>query len=84
MKNIELQNKAIIWLEIQSKTFRTRPQNYTPKEVAEGVGGTYGAVGKIADAVVKELTARGIAIEYLKIGNSRKFHLSSNPGRVES
>lgn len=76
MKNSELKNKAIEWLETQSKTFKTRPQSYTPKEVAEAVGGAYGAIGKIADLIVPELVARGVSFQYMKIGNSRRFLLS--------
>jgi len=75
MKSTELKNKAIAWLEAQSKTFKTRPQSYTPKEVAEAVGGAYGAIGKIAGQIVSELVARGITIQYIRNGNSRRFLL---------
>lgn len=75
MNDTELKNKAINWLEKQSEICRTRPYQFTPKEVADAVLGTYTALGRVADAVVTELKARGIRAQYVRQRNKRFFEL---------
>ncbi len=75
MKKDELKRKAIAWLESKSKEFKTRPHSFSPKEVADAVGGYAGSLGKVADAVVDELLSRNINIRYLRSGNKRSFDL---------
>lgn len=75
MSNVELKNMVIEWLQGIDKKFIVRPCRFTPKEVADAVGGVHTAVGKIAEDVVLELSARGVRICYLKLGNRRFFQL---------
>ena len=64
MKNIEMKNLSVNWLFSQQSIVCSRPYSFTAKIVADAVGGYAGAVGKIADEVITELTARGISIRY--------------------
>jgi hypothetical protein len=75
MNHTELKNTAIQWLEQQSIVFKSRPQSFTPKEVAEAIGGAYTALGVVAESVAAELTFRGINIQYKRVGNKRYFEL---------
>lgn len=76
MGEVELKNKSIFWLELQSRKFKTRPQSFTPKEVADAVGGAYTSLGKVADQIVNELLARGVKVSYLRAGSRRIFKLT--------
>jgi hypothetical protein len=73
MKDIELKNKITIFLEHQYNTHKTFPQEFTAKETADAVNGVPTRIGVVAEAVVKELRARGVNIAYVKNGNPRKF-----------
>lgn len=73
MTNTELKNKAIIWLEKQSQTCKTRPYKFKPKEITDVIGGVHTALGTIQGEVIEELIERGIKICYSKIGNKRFF-----------
>lgn len=75
MTETELKNKVISWFEAQNIKFKNRPCRFTPKEVAEAVGGAYGSLGKVSESVVSELVGRSIKIRYLCIGNRRYFEL---------
>ena len=55
MKDIELKNKAVVWLIKQSLKYKTRPQKFTPFEVADAVGGKFNRIGLIAKEVEIEL-----------------------------
>ncbi len=74
MRNTELKDKAVNWLEAQSQTCKTRPYQFTPKEVAEGVLGAYTALGHVAKDVIKELEARGVSARYRQ-GRQKFFEL---------
>lgn len=75
MNENELKRKAVEWLESESKKYKTRPQSFTPKEVADSVGGYAASLGKVASAVAEELNTRGISTRYLRPGNKRFFEL---------
>jgi len=75
MKEEKLKRKATEWLETKSKEFKTRPHSFTPKEVADAVGGYAGSLGKVATEVVTELNLRGVNIKYSRSGNKRSFEL---------
>lgn len=71
MKDIELKNKAITWLAEKSIEYQTRPQKFTPSEVANAVGARFNRIGHAAQAIVAELEARNIEIKYVNFGNNR-------------
>ena len=73
MTNIELKNKAITWLEKQSRACKTRPYKFKPKEITDEIGGAHTSLGRIQNEVIVELRERGIKIQYSKIGNQRYF-----------
>lgn len=73
MKDTELKNKVIAFLEKEAKKCKTFPQMYTAKETAEAVGGVTTRIGVISNDVVSELSARGIKIKYEKTSISRRF-----------
>lgn len=75
MNQTELHNSAVTWLVRQSQNFKLRPHRFTPKEVAEAVGGAYTLLGRVADKVAAELTARAIPTRYMKVGLRRYFEL---------
>lgn len=75
MNDTELKNKAIIWLEKQSKDCKTRPFPFNPKEVADAVSGTYTSLGRVAQKIVDELNARDVKVRYVKTGKGRFFEL---------
>ena len=76
MNKVELKNKAIAWLAEKSKTVKTRPHAFTPKEVAEAVGGSYTILGgHLAIEVADELCQQGISIRYLNNTRPRQFKL---------
>ena len=75
MNDTELKNKAINWLEKQSKICKTRPYPFRPKEVADAILGAYTALGRVAKEVVAELEARGVKARYVQQGNKRFFEL---------
>jgi hypothetical protein len=75
MNHVELKNAAIHWLVAQSTIYKGRPHAFTPKEVAEAIGGAYTALGSVADEVSAELVRRGISIRYKRVGNRRYFEL---------
>lgn len=75
MKQPELKRKAADWLESESKKHKTRPQKFTPKEVADSVGGYAGTLGNVASEVVEELAARGIKARYVRQGTKCFFEL---------
>ena len=75
MTESELHNKSVAWLELQNRQFKSRPQRFRPKEVAEAVGGAYGILGRIANKVVLELSAREVQIRYVRTPSSVYFEL---------
>ena len=75
MSHVELKNAAIQWLGTQSTIYKGRPHAFTPKEVAEAIGGAYTALGFVAEEVTDELVRRGISIRYKRVGNRRYFEL---------
>ena len=76
MNQVELKNKAIVWLTAKSKTVKTRPHQFTPKEVAEAVGGSYTSLGgRLAEQVVDELLQRGVNIRYVNNTRPCQFEL---------
>ena len=75
MNNDELLRKSVDWLELESKKNKSRPQQFTPREVAEAVGGYTPAMGKVADQIVTELRMRGCKCSYLKKNDKRFFRL---------
>lgn len=76
MNAIELKNGAIKWLEAQSRIVKKRPHPFTPKEVAEAVGGAYTLLGgNVAKQIVDELVRRGINIRYVNNTKPCKFEL---------
>ena len=75
MSNTTLKNKAVIWLEKQSKACKTRPYRFAPKEITDVIGGVHTSLGSVQDGVVTELKARGVKIRYLRQGNKRFFEL---------
>ncbi len=75
MKDIELKNKAITWIAEKSMEYKTRPQKFTPSEVADAVGARFNRIGHAAQAIVAELESRNIKIKYVSFGNNRYFEL---------
>lgn len=75
MGHSEQKHKAVEWLYCQTRTCKTRPYRFTPKQVSDAIGGGYTVVGIIQEEIICELTARGINIRYLKIGGKRFFEL---------
>jgi hypothetical protein len=76
MNQIELKNKAIEWLTEKAATIKMRPHAFTPKEVAEAIGGSYTQLGgRLANEVVEEIRQRGINIQYLNNTRPRQFKL---------
>jgi hypothetical protein len=76
MKDIVLKNKAITWLTEKSIEYKTRPQEFTPSEVADAVRGKFNRIGFIAHDIVLELNAKGIDVKYTNNGNKRYFQLN--------
>lgn len=76
MKDIELKNKAIIWLKEKSIEYKTRPQKFTPTEVAHATGGNSNRIGFVDRDIESELNSQGIDISYLNIGNKCYFELN--------
>jgi hypothetical protein len=76
MKDIELKNKAIIWLKEKSIEFKTRPQKFTPTEVSHAIGGNSNRIGFVNRDIELELNAQGIDISYVNVGNKRYFELN--------
>lgn len=74
MNETELTNKAIAWLGMQCKS-STSTRLFTPKEVADAVGGYAGSIGKVQSAVVAELIGQGFAVKYLA-GKKPVFQLA--------
>ena len=68
---------AVEWLRMKSKDCKSDPcRRFTPKQVAEGIGGAYTAIGgKVADAIVKELNLCGISAGYIRDGKKLFFVL---------
>ncbi len=68
---------AVEWLRKQAKECQSKPcRRFTPKQVAEGIGGAYTAIGgKVADEIVDELRLRGIAADYIRVGKKLFFVL---------
>jgi len=75
MTNTELRNKAITWLEKQSRACKMRPCKFRPKEITDEIGGVHTLLGRIQNEVIEELKARGVKIRYSKMGNKRYFEL---------
>ena len=75
MNNIELATRCVDWLSKKSRITKTRPYSYTAQQVATGVEGYAGNVGRISEQVVAELRARGIKIKYVNNVNPRRFEL---------
>lgn len=77
MRQHEQKMAAVEWLmkkseECKSSQFR----KFAPKQVAEGIGGSYTAIGgKVAHAIVAELVLRGIPADYLPEGRRNFFFL---------
>lgn len=76
MKDIELKNKAIIWLKEKSIEYKTRPQKFTPTEIAHAIGGNFNRIGFVDRDIVLELNAQGIHTRYVNNGNKRYFELN--------
>ncbi|MFY9185588.1 MAG: hypothetical protein WBJ45_08600 [Limnohabitans sp.] len=76
MKDIELKNKVIIWLKEKSIEYKTRPQKFTPTEVAHAVGGNSNRIGFVDRDIELELNAQGIDIRYVNKGSKRYFELN--------
>jgi len=76
MKDIELKNKAIIWLKEKSTEYKTRPQKFTPTEVAHAIGGNSNRIGVVYRDIELELNAQGIDVRYVNNGNKRYFELN--------
>jgi hypothetical protein len=70
-----MEKAAIQWLDAQDKVYLTRPKRFSPQEVTTAVGGYPPTLGNVADAVTRELQARGVKIRYLMVGNRRWFEL---------
>ena len=68
---------AIAWLKKKSTECKTAPfRRFTPKQVAEGIGGAYTAIGgKIANEIVAELRLCGVSADYIRVGKKRFFEL---------
>lgn len=78
MNQVELKNKAILWLVAKSKSIKKRPHPFTPKEVAEAVGGSFTMLGgHLADEIVAEVRMQGIPIRYVNNTRPCKFELMS-------
>lgn len=75
MHDLELTNRAIEWLKIQSKTNKSRPRKFTPKEISNQIDGAYTSLGKVADNVVRELIVSGIEARYQHQGKRKYFEL---------
>lgn len=75
MKDSELTNKAVEHLAELATTHKSRPQRFTPKEICDAIGGVHTALGRVADQVVTELTAREVEIRYVRAGKNRYFEL---------
>ena len=77
MKTTEptMEKTAIHWLAAQNEIYLTRPKRFSPQEVTTAVGGYPPTLGNVADAVTRELQARGVRIRYLMVGNRRWFEL---------
>ncbi len=76
MKDVELQNKVIEFLESMASQTKIFPRKFTAKETAEAVGGVTTRIGLVQKFVIAELVARGIEIKYEKSASSRSFVLS--------
>lgn len=70
-----MEKAAIAWLDEQDKLFLTRPKRFAPQEITTATGGYPPTLGKVAEAVIKELRSRGVKIRYLKVGSKRWFEL---------
>lgn len=77
MKQHEQKIAALEWLMKKSKECRSEPfKRFTPKQVAEGIGGAYTAIGgKVANEIIAELRIRGVPSDYISEGNKRFFVL---------
>ena len=76
MKDIEIKNKAINWLMEKSIKYKTRPQRFTPSEVADAIGARFNRIGHIAQGIEAEMRARNIKIKYVNFGNKRYFEFN--------
>lgn len=72
MGHPEQKHKAVEWLWQQSHICKTRPYRFTPKQVADAIGGGYTAIGRIQGEIIAELEARGLEIKYLIPANRNK------------
>lgn len=70
-----MEKAAIAWLDEQNTIYMTRPKRFSPQEVTTAVGGYPPTLGKVAEAVTRELQARKVKIRYVKVGNKRWFEL---------
>lgn len=75
MGHPEQKHKAVEWLWKQSMDCKTRPYRFTPKQVADAIGGVHTTIGKIQGEIIAELKARGLKIQYLMPGKKRLFEL---------
>lgn len=75
MQHDELSNKIIVFLAREAKHNKSRPRNFPAKQVAEKTGGVATSVGRVADQVVRELSARNIKVRYDRSGSPTKFVL---------
>ena len=68
---------AIEWLRKKAKECNSEPcRRFTPKQVADGIGGAYTAIGgKVAEEIVKELELCGIPADYIREGKKLFFVL---------
>lgn len=77
MRQHEQKIAAVEWLMKKSEECKSiQFRKFTPKQVAEGIGGSYTAIGgKVANSIVSELVLRGVPAEYLREGRKIFFFL---------
>lgn len=64
MRDDELTNIVIKYLDSECRLNRSRPRYFLAKQVADEVGGYAPSVGRVSESVVRELRARGHKVEY--------------------
>jgi len=75
MNNIELKNKCVEYIFEKIRENKCFPIKFTPKEIADSVGGYAGNVGRVSENIVKELKARGVNIQYIRKNDRRYFEI---------
>lgn len=77
MRQHEQKIAAIDWLSEKAMLCKSKScRKFTPKQVADGIGGAYTAIGgTVAQEIVTELNLRGIQSEYIRDGRKLYFVL---------